>query len=187
MNKKIIFTVILSLIIIINLNSFQSLEIPDNEKYNINIKHDFNNSLPRIRLGFIAVNSDGTKDGSTVIVDAHDWNLREYFGRIVTFYIDYSIVNGGNNDYVNIEIDIIKNNSNWDNSSLKIANDYVTGEINFDNIQIKGGDTYVFNIKATYINKNPSIIIHDEDVSSLALSDYSLNMLFKILISLRYL
>jgi hypothetical protein len=181
MNNKILIIIIVGLFICINQNPIQSAEI-ENKFYNPEkIDNSIERSIPRIRLGFIAVTTDGTKSGSSVIVDAQDWNLRDYYSRIVCFYIDYSIVNGGPDDYVNIEINMEKNDSDWDQISYKISNDYIKGEINFENVNINQGDNYNIHIKATYINNDPSIIISDEDVSSLALTNFNFFRLFRML------
>ena len=179
MNNKIL--IIIGLFICINQNPITSTEIENNFFNKENIKESIEQSATRIRLGFIAVTTDGTESGSSVIVDAQDWNLRDYYSRIVSFYIDYSIVNGGPNDYVIIEIDMKKNDTDLDQVSYKISNDYIKGEINFDNVNINQGDNYNIHIKATYINNDPSIIISDEDLSSLALTKFNFLGLFRML------
>lgn len=181
--KKIMITILL-VGLFLSLNSLALADYKNKEYTNQNLNNEIKQLIPRIKLGFIAVTTDGTRSGSSVIVDANDWNLRDYYSRTVNFYIDYSIVNGGENDYVKIDVNITKNNSHWDQTSSKISNDYVIGEILFENIQIIQGDVYDVHIKATYINENPSFVIWDEDVSSLALTKFNLFRFINLLSSL---
>jgi hypothetical protein len=69
-----------------------------------NNKNNYLRLNTQIKIGDIVITGDGTLEGSQVRVKAEDKNLQGYNGKIVDFYIDYSIINGWTDDSSRVEI-----------------------------------------------------------------------------------
>lgn len=143
-----------------------------------NKKNNYLRLNTQIKIGDIVITGDGTLEGSQVRVKAEDKNLQGYNGKIVDFYIDYSIINGWTDDSSRIEIITKLNGQDWKESNFDIDENYKNGQFRLENIHVKNGDIYETHIKAIYISENPYFIKWDEDNSTIKFAkSYSFKML----------
>lgn len=129
--------------------------------------NDFIKLKPQIKLGDIEITGDGTLQGSQVRVTTEDESLKGYNGKIVDFYIDYSITNGWKDDSSRVEINTTLNGEDWKESKYDIEENYKNGQFRLENIHVKNGDQYETHIKAIYICEDPYFIKWDEDISTI--------------------
>lgn len=177
MRKKIVIIIIIT--ILLSLPICSAIFIIEK---NVSNKIKANTLDPiGIKLGIIKIDADGTLRGSNVEVTGIDGDLRDYYGEIVFFYIEYSIINGGPNDNVVIEFETRINDATWKEDRFTVFDDYKLDKIILPDIQINQGNRYDTYIAAFYTNIDPSIFIYDDDISTLSLKYKYLDLQQKLI------
>ena len=119
----------------------------------------------QVYLGFIEIIGDGTPEGSDVVVHAKKNVVVEIDEPcFVDFYVDYTIVCEGENDYGTgkLQLQLFKTYFAFVNNS----NTFSSNQLRIEDVYVESGDIFTYKLKGLYVSIFPncfSLIDHDND------------------------